>query len=75
VPATLLCSAMDFAPKGKKAKLTVAHVVAPRIVRDNVPVKIDDVSIGDDSGWRDICPKRVNELKNDFLQVSSGSTF
>ena len=63
--ASRLCFAMAAAAaKGKKPK--VMKVIAPKVVQDNVRVKIEDVSFGKASGWRDVDPKRTAELKKDF---------
>ena len=52
------------AAKGKKPK--VMKVIAPKVVQDNVRVKIEEVSFGKASGWRDVDPKRTAELKKYF---------
>lgn len=52
-------------PKGAKAPKT-ATVVCPVTVKEGELVKISDVSVAADSGWREVNQRRVDELVDSF---------
>ena len=57
-------------PASKKPKVTV--VAAPRVVAESQRVKIDEVDVSDESGWRGVDRSRVDELKETFRKGQFG---
>ena len=55
-------------PRAKKQKVTAVHVAVPKIKQESGNMKICAVSLGAESGWRDICVTRVEELKSASMQ-------
>ena len=60
--------ALAAKPVGKKVR------VAPRTLQENTTISLDDISVGPDSGWRDIDPTRVTELQTIFEGGEYGET-
>ncbi len=60
-----LCHGGGCCAERKKGK--VMQVIAPKVVQDNVRMKVEDVSFGTGIGWRDVDPKRTAELKKMFI--------
>ena len=56
-----------MAPKGQPTATS-----APKVVQDVALVKIEDVSVENDSGWRPVDPGRVKELVSLFLSGQYG---
>ena len=58
-------------PSTKKAKTTTT-VVAPNVVAESQRVRINDVDVSDESGWRAVDRSRVDELKETFRKGQFG---
>ena len=44
------------------------QVTVPKVARERVVMKLSDVSVKADSGWRDVSDKRVTELVDTFVK-------
>ena len=53
-------------------ELGLAKFAVPMRVVATRPVPLDEISIGDDSGWRAISKSRVQELKDEIVQCQWG---
>lgn len=53
----------------KASKSQMATVVTPVSVKESQVVKVTDVSLGGDSGWRDVSEARVQELVATFVEA------
>ncbi len=48
--------------------MKVATAVASKVINEGAPMKIGDASLAAGSGWRDIDPNHIAELKADFTR-------
>jgi len=55
------------------APKVAAKVFAPKTILESHNVEVDDVSIEDDSGWRDLDPRRVQQLVETFIAGDFGT--
>ena len=60
----LLSGVMAEAQARKKAKVTTG--IVPQEI-GTTRIKLDDISLSEESGWRDLDPIRVKELVSSFL--------
>ena len=63
---------MALASPKAAAKVAFTQKITPKIIQSSVSVAITDVSLDVSSGWRDLNQKRVDELKQAFLDGEYG---
>jgi len=56
----------------KTAAKTTMVVMTPKVLEESRLIAIEDVCLGEDSGWRRVDPKRVSDLKQRFLDGEYG---
>ena len=56
---------MASAQSSKKAKVTTTGIVPKEV--GTIRIKLDDISLSNESGWRELDPNRVKELVTSFL--------